>query len=136
MSPTPGRSTLMQSAPNQASNWVQVGPDWTWVKSRMRTPSSALPSAPQALVEGFDALNDSAGFAVFFAAGLRAAALRGAAFFAGAAFLVALRAGFFAAVLALAFALDFFMVVILFLAQGALRIEVADAAALRAGGRI
>src|SRR5579862_7142001 len=42
MSPTPGRSTLITSAPNQASNCVQVGPDWTWVKSRMRTPSSAL----------------------------------------------------------------------------------------------
>ena len=26
-SPTPGRSTLMTSAPNQASNCVQVGPD-------------------------------------------------------------------------------------------------------------
>src|SRR5690242_8993878 len=42
MSPTPGRSTLITSAPNQASSCVQVGPDWTWVKSRMRTPSSAL----------------------------------------------------------------------------------------------
>src|SRR5436190_2135945 len=42
MSPTPGRSTLITSAPNQASNCVQVGPDWTWVKSRMRTPLSAL----------------------------------------------------------------------------------------------
>src|SRR6185295_5010809 len=42
MSPTPGRSILITSAPNQASNWVQVGPDWTWVKSRMRTPCSAL----------------------------------------------------------------------------------------------
>src|SRR5262245_62784808 len=42
MSPTPGRSTLITSAPNQASNCVQVGPDWTWVKSRMRTPVSAL----------------------------------------------------------------------------------------------
>src|SRR5271170_64763 len=42
MSPTPGRSTLMQSAPNQARSWVQVGPDCTWVKSRMRTPSSAF----------------------------------------------------------------------------------------------
>ena len=38
MSPAPGRSTLMTSAPNHASNWVQVGPDCTWVKSRMRTP--------------------------------------------------------------------------------------------------
>src|ERR1700710_3000847 len=42
ISPTPGRSTLITSAPNQASNCVQVGPDWTWVKSRMRTPFSAL----------------------------------------------------------------------------------------------
>src|SRR6186713_671009 len=42
MSPTPGRSTLMTSAPNQASSCVQVGPDCTCVKSRMRTPSSAL----------------------------------------------------------------------------------------------
>src|SRR6202521_2815973 len=42
MSPTPGRSTLITSAPNHASNCVQVGPDWTWVKSRMRTPFSAL----------------------------------------------------------------------------------------------
>src|ERR1700681_1660837 len=42
ISPTPGRSTLITSAPNHASNCVQVGPDWTWVKSRMRTPFSAL----------------------------------------------------------------------------------------------
>src|SRR6476620_9073120 len=42
MSPTPGRSTLMQSAPSQARSCVHVGPDCTWVKSRMRTPSSAL----------------------------------------------------------------------------------------------
>src|SRR5258707_14432324 len=42
MSPIPGRSTLMTSAPNQARSCVQVGPDCTWVKSRMRTPSSAL----------------------------------------------------------------------------------------------
>src|SRR4030088_1362169 len=42
ISPTPGRSTLITSAPNQASNCVQVGPDWTWVKSRIRTPFSAL----------------------------------------------------------------------------------------------
>src|ERR1700759_80829 len=42
MSPTPGRSTLMTSAPNHASNCVQVGPDWTWVKSRIRTPFSAF----------------------------------------------------------------------------------------------
>src|ERR1700722_19210098 len=53
MSPTPGRSTLMTSAPMNASNWVQVGPDCTWVKSRMRTPSSALPASPHGLVEGF-----------------------------------------------------------------------------------
>src|SRR5262245_27668742 len=42
MSPTPGRSTLITSAPNQPSNCVQVGPDWTWVKSRIFTPLSAL----------------------------------------------------------------------------------------------
>src|SRR4051812_27016978 len=41
MSPTPGRSTLVTSAPNHARSCVQVGPDWTWVKSRMRTPFSA-----------------------------------------------------------------------------------------------
>src|SRR5580765_7164331 len=41
-SPSPAFSTLITSAPNHASSWVQVGPDWTWVKSRMRTPSSAL----------------------------------------------------------------------------------------------
>ena len=32
---------------------MQVGPDCTWVKSRMRTPSSALPAWPNGLVEGF-----------------------------------------------------------------------------------
>src|SRR6266516_5709296 len=42
ISPTPGRSTLITSAPNHASNCVQVGPDWTCVKSRMRTPFSAF----------------------------------------------------------------------------------------------
>src|ERR1044072_3884845 len=42
MSPVPGRSPLITSAPNQASSCVQVGPDWTWVKSRMRTPARAL----------------------------------------------------------------------------------------------
>src|SRR5205085_12076390 len=41
-SPSPAFSSLITSAPNQASSCVQVGPDWTWVKSRMRTPSSAL----------------------------------------------------------------------------------------------
>src|ERR1700722_3778210 len=41
-SPLPAFSTLMTSAPNHASSWVQVGPDCTCVKSRMRTPLSAL----------------------------------------------------------------------------------------------
>src|SRR5688572_1139210 len=41
-SPSPAFSTLTTSAPNHASSCVQVGPDWTCVKSRMRTPSSAL----------------------------------------------------------------------------------------------
>src|SRR5260221_5439423 len=35
----------MTSAPSHASSCVQVGPDCTWVKSRIRTPSSALPMA-------------------------------------------------------------------------------------------
>src|ERR1700746_2958026 len=52
MSPTPGRSTLMTSAPRKASSWVQVGPDCTCVKSRIRTPSSARPACPQALLLG------------------------------------------------------------------------------------
>ena len=42
MSPTPGRSTLMTSAPIQASNCVQVGPDCTCVKSSILTPSRAF----------------------------------------------------------------------------------------------
>src|SRR3984893_5050907 len=54
-SPAPARSTLITSAPNHASNCVHVGPDCTWVKSRMRTPSSALPmrcSRYRSLVHG------------------------------------------------------------------------------------
>src|ERR1700722_2661673 len=42
MSPPPGRSTLITAAPSQASSCVQVGPDCTWVKSRILTPSSAF----------------------------------------------------------------------------------------------
>src|ERR1700680_2316088 len=42
ISPAPALSTLITSAPNHASNCVQVGPDCTCVKSRMRTPSNAL----------------------------------------------------------------------------------------------
>src|SRR5256884_961367 len=42
MSPEPVFSTLMTSAPSQASSCVQVGPDCTCVKSRIRTPSKAL----------------------------------------------------------------------------------------------
>src|SRR5438067_11951099 len=65
MSPMPGRSTLITSAPIYASSCVQVGPDCTWVKSRVRTPSSALPTCPKGLVDGF-----GKPFAtVFFAAG-------------------------------------------------------------------
>src|SRR6516162_4133870 len=45
MSPAPARSTLITSAPSHASSCVQVGPDCTWVKSRMRMPSNALPTA-------------------------------------------------------------------------------------------
>src|ERR671939_100534 len=41
MSPV-GASSLMTSAPSQASSWVAEGPDWTCVMSRTRMPSSAL----------------------------------------------------------------------------------------------
>src|ERR1700677_2754823 len=41
-SPLPAFSTLMTSAPNHARSCVQVGPDCTCVKSRMRTPLSAF----------------------------------------------------------------------------------------------
>src|SRR5512140_287523 len=56
MSPTPGRSTFITSAPNQASSCVQVGPDCTCVKSRILMPSSALPSLPQGLLDILGAL--------------------------------------------------------------------------------
>src|SRR5271166_1763868 len=42
MSPRPGISTLITSAPIHASSCVPVGPAWTWLKSRTRTPSKAL----------------------------------------------------------------------------------------------
>src|SRR6476469_6707989 len=42
MSPSPARSTLITSAPIQARSCVHVGPDCTWVKSSILTPSSAL----------------------------------------------------------------------------------------------
>src|SRR6516225_1752314 len=42
MSPRPGSSTLITSAPSQARSWVQDGPDWTWVMSRTRMPSRAF----------------------------------------------------------------------------------------------
>src|SRR3954447_9415499 len=94
MSPTPGRSTLITSAPNHASNWVQVGPDWTWVKSRMRTPFSAFVIVLLRLLiflTGQEGKRD----------GIQSPSLAG-----------------------------------LFLLQLALRIKVADAAALAAGGGI
>src|SRR5712671_4421134 len=97
MSPTPGRSTLITSAPNHASNCVQVGPDWTCVKSRMRTPLSAFVIVLLRLVS-----------APAPAGRKRGGAARGPA--PGVANL--------------------------FLAKHALRVEVADAAALRAGCRV
>src|SRR5256885_822984 len=39
MSPRPGSSTLITSAPIQASSWVAVGAAWTCPRSRMRTRS-------------------------------------------------------------------------------------------------
>src|SRR6266404_1653751 len=97
ISPTPGRSTLITSAPNHASNCVQVGPDWTCVKSRMRTPLSAFVIVLLRLVS-----------APAPAGRKRGGAARGPA-------------------------PD---VANLFLAKHALRVEVADAAALRAGCRV
>src|SRR6185437_4332958 len=128
MSPIPGRSTLITSAPNHASSWVQVGPDWTCVKSRTFTPSSALPSLPHGLVEG--ALVDTLGKPLpllFFATTLSGG------FFTSLAFTFTLEA----AALTLAFfAIFFAILVLLLLLQLGLRIEIADAAALAAGGRI
>src|SRR5258705_5896847 len=96
MSPTPGRSILMQSAPIYASNCVQVGPDCTWVKSRMRTPSSALPAPPHGLLLGFG--TPLPFFAAFFGAGFFAARNFTILFFAGAFFVEArFTAAFFAA---------------------------------------
>src|SRR5205085_5217578 len=46
MSPRPGGSILMTSAPSQARIWVHEGPDWTCVTSRTRTPSNALSILP------------------------------------------------------------------------------------------
>src|ERR1700676_5321309 len=44
MSPRPGNSTLITSAPSHARIWVAEGPAWTWLMSRTRMPSSALRS--------------------------------------------------------------------------------------------
>src|SRR6202165_2227478 len=128
MSPVPGRSTLITSAPNQASSWVQVGPACTWLRSRMRTPSSALPAAPPGFVGG------------------RGRPLADAAAFFGASFTTFL-ADFFAAPLVLDLLFLRVAIVVpldersidsadLFLANHALRVEVADAAALGAGRRV
>src|SRR5690606_542708 len=86
---------------NQASNCVQVGPDCTCVKSRMRTPVSALPSWPKGLLDGLGRPLPLAFFLpmafapLAFAAGLRAASF------------TTLRADFFAAGLDLALDLAF-----------------------------
>ena len=45
---------------------MQVGPDCTWVKSRILTPSSALPAWPYGLLEGFGRPLPSAFAAGFF----------------------------------------------------------------------
>src|SRR6476646_6839226 len=69
MSPVPGRSTLITSAPNQARSCVQVGPDCTCVKSRMRTPSRAFPAWPNGFDDGLGRLLDLPLPFDFFAAG-------------------------------------------------------------------
>ena len=64
---------MITSAPNQASSCVQVGPDWTCVKSRILTPCSALPSWPHGFLDifgvavAFLATTFSAGFCSPFA---------------------------------------------------------------------
>src|SRR5258708_2244151 len=118
----------------------------------MRTPSSALPSPPKGLVDGggreemplcatslFAAGFFATDFTAFFAAGLPAAGFLAAAFFtaffaAGVDLVCTL-----ACTLVLAFAFLRVAIAIplsLFLAKHALRIEIADAAALAAGGRV
>src|SRR5258708_39097425 len=114
MSPPPGRSTLITSAPMKARSCVQVGPDCTCVKSRMRTPSSALPAAPHGLADGLGCACTPFALPPFLAA----------AFFA---------LGFFLLFLAMFVSPS---QVHLFLAKPALPVEVADAAALAAGRRI
>src|SRR3954452_24518735 len=72
MSPIPGRSTLITSAPNHARSCVQVGPDCTCVKSRMRTPSSALLIVCLLVLfvrRGFDFYQTGAQFALLGEAG-------------------------------------------------------------------
>src|SRR6266446_1496412 len=70
ISPAPARSILMTSAPNQASSCVHVGPDCTCVKSRIFTPSSALPIA-RSLFLLQRALRIEIADTAAFAAGLR-----------------------------------------------------------------
>src|SRR4026207_1755085 len=93
MSPVPGRSTLITSAPNQARSCVQVGPDWTCVKSRVFTPSSALPSLPQGLL---DTLGRPLPFA-FLATSLRTDFLAALAFLEALSLLFAFLSFFFLA---------------------------------------
>src|SRR5690242_712486 len=127
MSPWPGRSTLITSAPNHASSWVQVGPDWTWVKSRTFTPWSALPSWPHGFFEIFGALLPLLFLAITLSAG----------FFTSLAFIFTLEAAAFDVFRPGAFfAIFFAILVLLLLLQLGLRIEIADAAALAAGGGI
>src|SRR3954469_16544516 len=137
MSPTPGRSILITSAPSQARSWVQVGPDCTCVKSSTRTPSRALPAWPNGLLDGL-------GMPLPFLA----------AFFAGLAFTSFTTRREAALVDFPRFADCFFFAISssskleipirsaalppigLFLLQHALRVEVADAAALAARRRV
>ena len=76
MSPSPARSTLTTSAPSHASSCVHVGPDCTCVKSRMRTPSNALPitfpyAMPSIREQRYRADSRMSRHGFFFAVGLR-----------------------------------------------------------------
>src|SRR5437588_2802178 len=131
MSPTPGRSTLITSAPIYASSCVQVGPACTCEKSRMRTPSSALPASPQGRVEGFGRPFPTAFFATdFFAFSFET--FFDAPLDLDLTFVLAVTLRV-AIVIPSKNSID---VANLFLAKHALRVEVADAAAFAARSRI
>ncbi len=103
---------------------MQVGPDCTWVKSRIFTPSSALPALPQGSVEG---LGPPLPFflAPFFLA----------AIFFGRSFTIFIGAGFFDAIfLAAVFFLAAFTAVFAFVLRAAMCISSSISSSVRFAG--